>query len=93
VSRVAGEEAELTGATNATGARQQLQNGQLTVVVLHGCACGARERGARGSTGGATKRGSERVSAGSKKEVARVGEWPGKRTTWARPRRSAQAGG
>jgi hypothetical protein len=49
VSRVDGDEAELTETTDATETRRRPQNEQRTTVELHGCARGARERGARGS--------------------------------------------
>jgi hypothetical protein len=51
VSRVAGEEVELTGEMDTIRARRPW-NGQRRMAVLHGCA-----RGARGSAGGATERG------------------------------------
>jgi hypothetical protein len=41
------KEAELTGAMDATGARQRPPNGRQTTAVLHGCARSARE-GVRG---------------------------------------------
>jgi hypothetical protein len=44
VSRVAGKEAELIGAMDVTGARRWPRNERWRTVVLHGCACGARER-------------------------------------------------
>jgi hypothetical protein len=44
VSRVAGEEAELTEATDVTEAQRWPQNGQQTMAELHGRARGTRER-------------------------------------------------
>jgi hypothetical protein len=44
VSRVAGEEAKLTEATNVTEARRRARNGRRTTTELHRCVCGARER-------------------------------------------------
>jgi hypothetical protein len=44
VSWVAGEEAELTGATDATGARRRPPNGRQTMMELHRFARRARER-------------------------------------------------
>jgi hypothetical protein len=44
VSRVAGEEAELTGTMDTTGARRRPRNGRRTMTVLHGCTRGAIER-------------------------------------------------
>jgi hypothetical protein len=82
VSRVAREEAELTGAMDVTGARRQ-----WTTAVLHGCAHSAREGCERVCRGALL---SEWVWA--QKDVGRVGV-AGKRVTWVRPRRSARAGG
>jgi hypothetical protein len=44
MSRVVGEEAELTGATDAIGARRWPWDRRRTTVELHGCAHGVRQR-------------------------------------------------
>jgi hypothetical protein len=67
VSRVTGEEAKLTEATDATEARWRLWNGWWTTTELHGCTCGAREREARVAAEAQLSEGSERVGAGSRK--------------------------
>jgi hypothetical protein len=56
VSRVAGEEAELTGATDVIGAQRRPCNGRRTTAALHGCARSARER-SEGVSSGTTERG------------------------------------
>jgi hypothetical protein len=88
---VAGEEAELTRAMDTTRARRRPWNGRQTTMVLHGCALSARE-GCEGVYCGALlSEGSERVAAGS--EAGRAcGGSARKHATWARPRRSEQAG-
>jgi hypothetical protein len=92
VSSVAGEEAELTRATDALG----LNCGHGTDGGRRRCSTGAhvvRERGARGyAEERYWARGvSEWVQA--QKEVGHVGGVAGKHATWARPRRGAQAEG
>jgi hypothetical protein len=57
VSRVAGEGAELTEATDAAVARRQPQNGDEPSAEFHGCVRRAREREQGSSAEGATGRG------------------------------------
>jgi hypothetical protein len=71
VSCVGGKEAELTGAMDATGARRRPWNERQRTTVLHGCVrCERKVRG--GLLLVLLSKGSERVSAGSRK---RSGTW------------------
>jgi hypothetical protein len=91
VSCVAGEEAELTGAMDTTGARRRPRNGRQTTTVLHGCVRSARERCEGVNWGVLLSEGSERVGAGLEGGRA-CGGVVGKHETWARPWWIARAG-
>jgi hypothetical protein len=77
VSRVVGEEAELTGAMDATEVQWQPRNRRWRTAVLHGCARGARERCEGVWWEAQQSEGSVRVGAGSKKRSSVWGKWPG----------------
>jgi hypothetical protein len=93
VSRVAGEEAKITEATNVT---QKLDSGHRTDGGLQRSSTGVpvvRERSVRGSAKGATERG-ERVSGCRlQKRTPVLRGVAGKHASWARPRQRAWARG
>jgi hypothetical protein len=94
VSRVAGDEAELTEATDMMRARRRPQNRHETTANDGGASWVHVQSEGEGKDArlGAQLSGGGRVRVGGlQQRLGRVGAWPGNVRSWPRPRKRARA--